>query len=104
MIKHIVLLEFASAVDELKINRVLEKLGDLRFSEVPQIKHFSYGKNCSSEDLNHGFNYAFIMEFATVVDRNIYLDNATHKYIAKHDVLPLLANGGESVMVMDYLT
>ena len=102
MIKHIVLLAFASEIEESKIKKALEKLGDLSKKEVPQIKSFSYGKNISPEHLDKGFNYAFIMEFANIKDRDIYLNNEAHKSIAVNDILPLLANGINSAIVIDY--
>lgn len=102
MIKHIVLLAFSPNIASDKIKQVLEKLGDLRHTALPQIKSFSYGKNSSPEQLDYGFNYGFIMEFANQNDRAIYLNSELHQQIAKNEVLPLLKNGIKSVVVFDY--
>lgn len=102
MIKHIVLLAFSSAIEESRIRKSIEKLGNLRHKEVPGILSFSYGRNCSPESLDQGFNYAFIMEFANEKERDIYLKNESHKAIAQNDIFPLLANGIESAIVVDY--
>lgn len=102
MIKHVVVLAFAPLVEESTIKRVLDKLGELRYNEVPQILSFSYGRNCSGEGLEHGFNYAFIMEFADEIARDYYVSNSKHKDIARHEIFPLLANGANSAIVIDY--
>jgi len=102
MIKHVVLLSFSATAEESKIKRAIEKLGDLRHGEVPEILSFSYGKNCSPESLDQGFNYAFVMEFASEKNRDIYLKNQSHKTIAQNEIFPLLANGIDSAIVIDY--
>jgi hypothetical protein len=102
MIKHVVLLSFAANVSEEKINNALEKLGSLRQKEIPQIKSFSFGKDISPEDQSNGFNYAFIMDFANEADRDVYLTHKQHTEVANKDVLPLLADGFNSVAVVDY--
>ncbi|TXI94269.1 MAG: Dabb family protein [Neisseriales bacterium] len=102
MIKHIVLLAFSPTVEESKIKKSIEKLGALRNKEVPEILSFSYGKNCSPESLDQGFNYAFVMEFANEKTRDIYLKSVAHKAIAQNEILPLLVNGIQSAIVLDY--
>ncbi len=102
MIKHIVFLQFKSSITEMTINQVLHKLGELRHSSIPQIKSFSYGLNNSPEGLNKAFNYAFIMEFNDSNERNIYLEHADHQILAKTEVLPLLEDGINSVIVVDF--
>lgn len=103
MIKHIVLLNFAPGIDDHKIKRALDRLGNLRHHEIPQIMSYTFGKNCSMEQLDHGFKYGFIMEFANDKDRDIYLNHQLHRQIAKHEILPLLSNGVNSVIVLDYV-
>jgi hypothetical protein len=102
MIKHIVLLAFAPNISERKVGAALDKLGNLRYKEIPQIISYSYGKNCSPEALDRGFNYVFVMEFVNLSDRDIYLKHPRHHQVATEDVLPLLSNGVNSVLVMDY--
>lgn len=51
MIKHIVLFKFVVTASEKQIEEALEKLGNLKNISIPQIKVFSFGKNCSPENL-----------------------------------------------------
>lgn len=102
MIKHVVILEVSPKIEEWKIESSLNKLGNLRFKENPQIHSFSYGKNCSPELLNKGFNYALVIEFMNTKDRNTYLEHEAHKLIGSNEIIPLLSTGIESVIVVDY--
>ncbi|MGX6959798.1 MAG: Dabb family protein [Rickettsia endosymbiont of Pentastiridius leporinus] len=102
MIKHIVLFKFAEAISENQIEQALAKLGDLKNTTIPQIKSFSFGKDCSPENLNKGFNYAFIMEFLNEKDRKDYLNHHDHIRIASEDIMPLTEDGVNSVIVLDY--
>lgn len=98
MIKHIVLFKFSVTASEKQIEQALAKLGNLKNISIPQIKSFSFGKNCSPENLNKGFSYAFIMEFFNEKDREDYLNHPDHIRIASEDVMPLT----EEVIVLDY--
>lgn len=89
MIKHIVLFKFSVTASEKQIEQALAKLGNLKNISIPQIKSFSFGKNCSPENLNKGFSYAFIMEFLNEKDREDYLNHPDHIRIASEDVMPL---------------
>ncbi|XVN40422.1 MAG: Dabb family protein [Rickettsia endosymbiont of Argas persicus] len=102
MIKHIVLFKFASTVSEKRIEEALTKLGNLKNISIPQIKSFSFGKNCSPENLNKGYNYAFTMEFLNEPDREIYLKHPDHIRIASEDIMPLTTEGINSIIVLDY--
>jgi len=101
MINHIVFLKFRTDISDSAINTVLNQLGDLR-KHIPTIKDFSFGKNCSPEHLNQGFSYAFIMKFKNADDRDFYLNHPEHQKIALDHILPILENGFESVLVIDY--
>ena len=102
MIKHIVLLQFKSGIDSKIINEVLNKLGNLRYTSIPQIEKFIYGENNSPEQLNKNFNYGFIMEFKSNYDRDVYLSHPDHQNLASIEILPLLQDGGNSVVVLDF--
>ena len=101
MINHIVVLKFKSNVAELDIYSAVNQLGNLK-KLIPSIKSFSFGKNCSPEQLNKGFTHAIIMRFEDSNGRNLYLDHPEHKRIATDILIPLLENGLESVVVIDY--
>ena len=101
MIKHIVLLTFKLNMTEDEINAVLEQLGNLR-KIIPSIKSFSFGKNCSPEGLNKGYNHAFIMEFDDIEGRDTYLNHPEHRRIAQDVIVPVLENGLESALTLDF--
>ena len=102
MIKHIVFLQFKSGIDGKIINEALNKLGNLRYTSIPQIVNFIYGENNSPEQLNKGFNYGFIMEFKNNNDREVYLSHPDHQNLASSEILPLLQDGFNSVVVLDF--
>ncbi|HJD56114.1 MAG TPA: Dabb family protein [Rickettsia endosymbiont of Pyrocoelia pectoralis] len=93
-----VLFKLAATISENRIEQALAKLGDLKNTTIPQIKSFSFGKNCSPENLNKGFSYAFIMKFLNEKDREDYLKHPDHIKIASEDIMPLT----EEVIVLDY--
>lgn len=101
MIKHIVLLQFKPEISNDEIGSILQQLGNLR-SEVPSMKHFSFGENCSPEHLNKGFNHAFVMDFEDIKGRDVYLNHPEHIRIAQEVIVPILKNGLESAITIDY--
>jgi Stress responsive A/B Barrel Domain len=102
MIKHIVLLELAEHVKSNEIDFFINKLSLLMKTSIPQIKSISHGKSCSIENIERGYNYAFMMEFETTQDRDFYIHHADHKKIAGENILPLLKKGMDSVLVFDF--
>ncbi|AHE67117.1 Dabb family protein [Legionella oakridgensis] len=101
MINHIVFLTFKAHITESEINSVLEQLGHL-MTVIPAMKDFSFGKNCSPEKLSQGYTHAFIMKFDDAHGRDVYLNHPEHKRIAAELIFPMLENGFESVVVVDY--
>ena len=101
MIKHIVLLQFKPEITDDEIGSVLNQLGNLN-SEIPAMKHFSFGANCSPEQLNKGFNHAFVMEFSDIQGRDNYLNHPEHIRVAQELIVPILKNGLESAITLDY--
>ena len=63
---------------------------------------FSYGRNNSPENLDRGFNYGFVMEFRNEIDRDFYISHPDHQKIATNEILPLLEDGINSVIVLDF--
>lgn len=102
MIKHIVLFEFAENISDEQIKLSMQKLKNLQDGPIPQIKSFNHGENCSVENLNQNFNYGFVMEFDNVEDRDYYVEHPTHIKIADEEIVPLMKNGFESVIVLDF--
>ncbi|STX28983.1 Stress responsive A/B barrel domain protein [Legionella beliardensis] len=103
MIKHIVFLQFKSTFSEVEIAEAINQFGHLK-QFIPLMKSFSGGRNCSPEGLSKGFTHAFVMEFATIESRDAYLDHPEHKRIAQEIVMPMLVNGLDSAIVIDYQT
>ena len=101
MINHIVVFKFKSHIAESDIHAAVNQFGTLE-KIIPSIKSFSFGKNCSPEQLNKGFTHAFIMKFDDDKGRDLYLDHPEHKRIATDIIIPMLENGLESVVVIDY--
>lgn len=101
MINHVVVFQFKSNVAESIICAAVNQFGDLK-KLVPSIKRFSFGKNCSPEQLNKGFTHAFVMQFENANGRDLYLEHPEHQRIASEVIIPLLENGLESVVVIDY--
>lgn len=101
MIIHVVIFEVAqnSKLDEF--DSLVNSLGELRNSTIPQIKKFSYGNNCSPEGLSKNYTHAFTMNFETKEDRDIYLYHPDHVAIAGK-LIDFLADGINSVLVFDY--
>jgi hypothetical protein len=101
MIIHIVLLKVADNVITTDIDEILESLGNLRYSTIPQIQEFYYGENNSQENLNRGYNYGFTIHFLSSEDRDYYLYHPDHIKIA-NQLIRLLPDGEDSVLVIDF--
>lgn len=101
MINHHVFLEFKSTVSEAQVTQVLNQLGALK-ADIPSMTHFSFGKNCSIENLHKGFTHAMLITFNDVEGRNAYVNHPMHRHVAFEIIVPMLANGVESAIVIDY--
>lgn len=102
MIRHIVFLQVKPEVSLEKLGAVLNKLAALK-SDIPSMLNFSYGANCSPEQLNKNFTHVFTMDFEHIEGRDDYLNHPEHTRVALELVMPLLVNGLESAMVIDYV-
>lgn len=101
MITHIVLLKSAVHTKSDDLNKLIQSLGDLRHSTIPQIQGFSYGENNSPEGMSHGYTHGFSMQFLSKEDRDYYLYHPEHIKIAQQ-LIKMLADGANSVCVFDY--
>ena len=103
MIKHLVLLKVAAEfVNSSELSVAIQALADLKNQAIPQIQSFAAGHNNSSEGLSREYNYGFVMEFANNFDRDYYLNHSEHRRIASQMLLPLLSDGINSVLVVDF--
>ncbi|RUR08812.1 Dabb family protein [Legionella sp. km772] len=101
MINHIVILQFKPQHSEADIEAALNQLSNLK-NEIPSMKGFTFGKNLSPEQLNKGYTHAFVMTFEHAEGRDAYLAHAEHQRIASEVLLPMLEEGLDSVVVLDY--
>lgn len=97
MINHIVLLQFKPNITQDQIHSAYNQL-----ALIPSIKEFTFGANCSPEQLNKGFTHAFIMRFDDIEGRDAYLNHPDHIRIAQEVIVPLLENGLETALTIDY--
>lgn len=98
MINHIVMFKFESRYSESEIEAALNQLAVLQ----TMMLSFSLGKNMSPEHLNQGFTHAFVMTFRDAQIRDAYLEHPEHKRIATEVLIPMLEDGINSVIVVDY--
>ena len=102
MIKHIVLFKFKPMISEDEIASVFQELGKLQIA-ISQIRSYTWGKYSSNEGLNKGFNYCFVMEFASATDRDHYLAHPEHERVKNAIVLPALQDELNSVLAFDFV-
>ena len=101
MIQHIVLFKFAQHIAKAQIIAILDELGELKNTTIPQIHEYSYGENNSPEKLDKGYNYGFVMQFLSAMDREIYLHHPDHVSLAKR-LMEMMEDGVNSALVFDY--
>lgn len=98
-----------------QVNEVARRFLDLASTDRqdgnPYIVSITGGTQISSEEGNHEFEYAFIVEFASLGDRNYYVGqpivNDEQFYDSAHDAFksfvgPLLRQGTDGVLVFDF--
>ena len=79
---HVVAFKFKKAVTDAKKKEIAAALVALK-GIIPQIVSIEHGPNISKEGLEHGFQHAFVVTFASEKDRDIYLEHDAHKKFAK---------------------
>lgn len=99
-VKHVVLLRFKQ-VEQSRIDEVMAELAGLK-DRIPGILDYSGGRNSSTEGLNQGFEYGFVMTFADEAARDAYLPHPIHEEV-KLKALEILEGGAEGVVVLDWL-
>jgi hypothetical protein len=99
MIKHIVLLKPSQHVSEQIITHIFSQLEKLK-NMIPGMLAIEAGKNCSLENLERGYQYAFIIAFADQQARDSYLEHPEHQLIARQ-IIDACENGIEGVLVVD---
>lgn len=97
MIRHIVLVRFASKTSDDEKAAIFAELDALR-AVVPGMRHFAGGSNTSPEGLGNGFSQAFTVDFDDAVARDAYLVHPAHR--AAGERLVRAADGGIAGLVV----
>lgn len=101
MINHVVVFKFNEKFPDADIHDALNQLAALQ-KIIPGMSSFSCGANCSLEQLNKEFTHVFMMQFVDIQSRDDYVNHPKHKQIADDLIMPMLENGLDSVVVIDY--
>lgn len=102
MIRHVVLLRFAPAVEAGEKTAIFAELAALR-EVVPGFLAFAAGSNVSPEGMSKGFTHAFTVDFATAVDRDAYLAHPAHQ-AAGARLVRAVDGGLDGLLVLDFET
>jgi hypothetical protein len=95
-LRHFVALKFKPDTTKQQVKSLEQDFQSLK-AKIPQVSSIEWGKNISPENLNKGFDDAFLVTFQTAKDRDAYLVNPEHlKFKAKS--LPLV----DDVFILDF--
>ncbi|KAI0539985.1 stress responsive A/B barrel domain-containing protein [Xylaria digitata] len=103
-VNHLVLFQFKADASVEQVEKAYAHMLSLKDSclhpttEKPYIKSLTGGKDNSPEGLQNGIQYAFVVEFESIEDRDFYVNNdQAHKaFIA--NASPII----EKAIVVDY--
>ncbi len=101
MLKHIVFFQFSESVSSETISLTMNGFAQLA-AEIPEILSYSWGLNNSTEGLSKGFQAGFEMLLADESARQRYLEHPAHVAFATTKLIPLLADGRNSIVVFDF--
>jgi hypothetical protein len=99
-IRHIVLCKFRSDIPtdaKQDLIRQVEALGNI---EGIRFSNFASGRNVSEENLSHGLELGFSMEFASAEALHTYLVHPEHQKVGAA-LIALLDSGTDSICVFD---
>lgn len=103
LVSHTVFFQFGEHISDEQIEYFFQEMTKLKTeNKVNGIVSFSYGKHNSKEGLDQGFNYGMTLVFENVDARDAYLPHPEHEKV-KNIVIPLLKNGFNSVIALDWL-
>ncbi|KAI8947948.1 stress responsive A/B barrel domain-containing protein [Xylaria longipes] len=103
-VNHLVLFQFKADASAEQVEKAYTGMLSLKdaclhpTTQKPYIKSFTGGKDNSSEGQQNGIQYAFVVEFESIEDRDFYvnIDQAHKAFVAS--ALPII----EKVIVVDY--
>ncbi|MDD6210478.1 MAG: Dabb family protein [Bacteroidales bacterium] len=95
-LRHVVFFGFEESATPEEIRAIEEKFASLP-QDIPFIKGYEWGTDCSPEGLQKGHSHCFLVTFASEADRDAYLIHPAHKELGK------MLNGKlKNVTVIDY--
>ncbi|KAI0970863.1 stress responsive A/B barrel domain-containing protein [Xylaria arbuscula] len=103
-VNHIILLQIKSEASAEQVEKAYAQMLSLKddclhpTSQKPYIKSLTGGKDNSPEGRQNGIQYAFVVEFESVEDRDFYVssDQAHKAFVA--NAAPII----EKIIVVDY--
>lgn len=99
MIRHIVLLRFASSVSEDQIAALFTQLHQIE-GKIPGLLAIASGKSESPEQMERGYMHGFVVDFADWAALQAYQDHPEHKALGAG--LVAAAEGGiDGILVFD---
>lgn len=100
MIRHVVLINFRTELDESAIGLALNSVVKLK-DRIDGILAVTAGANNSPENLEKGFRHGFVVDFRDAAARDAYLPHPEHAQVGK--ALVEAAEGGVAgILVFDY--
>ena len=99
MIRHCVLLRFATDVSPGDKAAIYEQLASLQHS-VAGFQRIACGPNSSTEQLSQGFDDGFVIEFTDTSARDAYLSHPDHQR-AGEALVAMLDGGPAGLVVFD---
>ncbi|MEN0000885.1 MAG: Dabb family protein [Pseudomonadota bacterium] len=100
-VRHIVAIRFKAAVDETKVDALMQQLADLR-GHLPGIVDFGHRENISPEvPVVHGLKHLFWFDFIDEKARDAYLVDPAHQAVGK-DLVAAADGGIDGIVVLDY--
>jgi len=95
-VKHVVLFRFKEGTTPDTIAELIEGYKALP-GKIEVMKHFEWGPDISTEDLNEGYTHCFITTFENTAGRDAYIPHEAHQaYVSV--LLPLL----DKILVIDF--
>lgn len=96
LLRHVVLFGFEDTATSDEVKAIEEKFAALP-KEIPFIKAYEWGLDCSPEGLQKGHTHCFLVTFESEADRDAYLVHPAHKELGK-----MLSGKLKNVTVIDY--
>ncbi|HEY9690974.1 MAG TPA: Dabb family protein [Oculatellaceae cyanobacterium] len=85
-IQHMVIFKFKPETSSEQIAAIFNQLEQFK-QTIPGIIYFVGGKYSSTENLNQGYNYGFLMTFESAEARDAYIVHPEHEKI-KAEIIP----------------